>query len=60
MNPTWFMAWCMARLAGFEPATHGLEVRSSIHLSYRRLILKYTTPRTFRQGQFSRNFTKYH
>jgi hypothetical protein len=26
----------LARLAGFEPATHGLEVRSSIHLSYRR------------------------
>ena len=25
-----------ARLAGFEPATHGLEVRCSIHLSYRR------------------------
>ncbi len=27
----------MARLAGFEPATHGLEVRCSIQLSYRRL-----------------------
>src|SRR5512138_1365130 len=24
------------RLAGFEPATHGLEVRCSIQLSYRR------------------------
>jgi hypothetical protein len=27
---------CQARLAGFEPATHGLEVRCSIQLSYRR------------------------
>ena len=26
----------VARLAGFEPATYGLEVRCSIHLSYRR------------------------
>ena len=26
----------LARLAGFEPATYGLEVRCSIHLSYRR------------------------
>ena len=26
----------MARLAGFEPATHGLEVRCSVQLSYRR------------------------
>ena len=26
----------VARLRGFEPPTHGLEVRSSIHLSYRR------------------------
>ena len=26
-----------ARLAGFEPATHGLEVRCSIQLSYRRM-----------------------
>ena len=26
----------LARLAGFEPAAYGLEVRSSIHLSYRR------------------------
>jgi hypothetical protein len=28
-----------ARLAGFEPATHGLEVRCSIQLSYRRTSL---------------------
>ncbi len=26
----------MARLAGFEPATYGLEVRCSFRLSYRR------------------------
>ena len=26
----------LARLAGFEPATHGLEVRCSVLLSYRR------------------------
>ena len=29
----------MARLAGFEPATYGLEVRCSIQLSYRRISL---------------------
>ena len=28
----------MARLAGFEPATYGLEVRYSIQLNYRRII----------------------
>ena len=27
----------LARLAGFEPATYGLEVRCSIQLSYRRI-----------------------
>jgi hypothetical protein len=27
----------MVRLAGFEPAAYGLEVRCSIHLSYRRI-----------------------
>ncbi len=42
----------MARLEGFEPPTHGLEVRSSIHLSYRRLVKKYTTSLTYGQGQF--------
>jgi hypothetical protein len=46
------LTWCVARLAGFEPATHGLEVRSSIHLSYRRLISKYTTSLPFGQGDF--------
>ena len=30
----------LARLAGFEPATDGLEVRCSIQLSYRRLLIK--------------------
>ncbi len=27
----------LARLQGFEPRAHGLEVRCSIHLSYRRI-----------------------
>lgn len=49
MHPT----WCMARLEGFEPTTYGLEVRSSIHLSYRRLIGKYTTSLSFGQGEIS-------
>ena len=30
----------MARLARFERATYGLEVRCSIHLSYRRRIFQ--------------------
>ncbi len=34
----------LARLEGFEPPAHGLEVRSSIHLSYRRAIIKYDGP----------------
>ena len=42
--------WCMARLRGFEPPTYGLEVRSSIHLSYRRSKTKYTTLLNFGQG----------
>ena len=50
VNPT----WCMARLEGFEPPAHGLEVRSSIHLSYRRSIAKYTTSLSFRQVEFGR------
>ena len=41
----------MARLEGFEPPAHGLEVRSSIHLSYRRLAIKYMTSFGFRQGE---------
>ena len=48
-SPTWFLA----RLEGFEPPTHGLEVRSSIHLSYRRLIGKYTTSLSFGQGEIT-------
>ena len=46
------LTWCLARLEGFEPPTYGLEVRSSIHLSYRRLIAKYTTSLSFGQGEF--------
>ena len=35
----------MARLRGFEPPTYGLEVRSSIQLSYRRFsFLKLPLP----------------
>ena len=30
----------MVRLAGFEPAAYGLEVRCSIQLSYRRTEIK--------------------
>ena len=41
----------LARLEGFEPPAYGLEVRSSIHLSYRRLAYKNTTSLSFRQGQ---------
>ena len=44
----------MARLEGFEPTTYGLEVRSSIHLSYRRSIAKYTTSLSFGQGEFDK------
>ncbi len=46
----------MARLDGFEPPTHGLEVRSSIHLSYRRLICKYTTCLNYGQGNLGQKF----
>ena len=34
------MVFFVVRLAGFEPATYGLEVRCSIHLSYRRIYFK--------------------
>jgi hypothetical protein len=34
----------MVRLAGFEPATYGLEVRCSIQLSYRRATSKTKEP----------------
>ena len=33
------LAHCLVRLAGFEPATLGLEGRCSIRVSYRRRIL---------------------
>ena len=33
------LAYCLVRLAGFEPATLGLEGRCSIRVSYRRRIL---------------------
>ena len=33
-----------ARLAGFEPAAHGLEVRCSIQLSYRRIASEHRPP----------------
>ncbi len=35
----------LARLAGFEPATYGLEVRCSIQLSYRRVVFSQTVER---------------
>ena len=35
----------LARLAGFEPAAYGLEVRCSIQLSYRRNYIDKTIPR---------------
>ena len=36
----------LVRLAGFEPATYGLEVRCSIRLSYRRTF-KQISPITY-------------
>ena len=41
----------LARLEGFEPPAHGLEIRSSIHLSYRRLANNNTTSLSFRQDE---------
>ena len=32
----------LARLEGFEPPTHGLEVRCSVRLSYRRTLVIIT------------------
>ena len=43
----------LARLEGFEPPAYGLEVRSSIHLSYRRLTVKDTTSFSFRQDEIT-------
>ena len=46
-------AWIpsLARLEGFEPPAYGLEVRSSIHLSYRRLAYNFMTFLNFGQGK---------
>ena len=43
-HPDHHMAGCffLARLEGFEPPTYGLEVRCSIHLSYRRAVYLLT------------------
>ena len=39
----------LVRLAGFEPATYGLEVRCSIQLSYRRMIQAFACIRPLLQ-----------
>ena len=39
-TPT-FTFTCLARLGGFEPPAHGLEVHCSILLSYRRIYFMY-------------------
>ncbi len=36
LNPRQIVRLNLVRLAGFEPAAYGLEVRCSIQLSYRR------------------------
>ena len=41
----------MARLAGFEPATLGLEDRCSIQMSYRRMNTTYCLPYIKWSGQ---------
>ena len=43
----------LARLAGLEPATLGLEGRCSIHMSYRRFVL-------FGSGDSERQISNYH
>ena len=48
-KPGWWRAFFLVRLAGFEPAAYGLEVRCSIQLSYRRpckqeLCIPYVQP----------------
>ena len=48
----------LARLEGFEPPAHGLEVRSSIHLSYRRLANNNTTSLSFRQDENHRSLKR--